>query len=90
MTSIETTGAIVAASGIIASVLIEALNRLTPNHKFAPQTLQAIALTLAAACVIGLSVYRGGLAAVDTAVVLQVLAAWTVALGVHDVASPRT
>lgn len=83
--------AIPVVAGLIATGLTEALNVATPNTKFRPQTLQAVALTAAAAGVVGWQLWQGQGAAIDwNAVVPQVIAAWGVALGAHDVASPRT
>ena len=84
----DTALAIAGASGVLASLLTEVLNRATPGHKFRPQTLQAVSLTAAAAGVVGFQLWSK--AAIDwNAVIPQVFGAWSVALAVHDVASPR-
>jgi len=77
-------------AGLIASVLTEVLNRLTPDHKFPAPVLQAVALTLAALVVVGYKVTTSGVAGVDwNATIPAVVGAWAAALAAHDVASPR-
>jgi lysozyme family protein len=90
MTPDQTALALATGSGVIASILTELVNRLTPNTKIPPLILKALALTLAAVAVVGLAYLQGNGNVADWGTVGgQVLVAWLSALGVHDVASPR-
>lgn len=78
------------AAGVITAVLTEVFNRLTPNTKFPPAVLQAIALSIAALAVVGFKIATAGVAAVDwNATIPAIVTAWAAALAAHDVASPR-
>jgi hypothetical protein len=77
------------AAGILASASTELVNRLTPGTKLSPTVLRLLVMGFVVLLVVTFAALQAaGKPIAWEAVGAQTLAAWLIALGTHDAASP--